>query len=82
MDDPGEAQNSTAGSKAKIFTAIQHGSGLVAVLGLFLTISAISTGRNPGMVTAGLIMTALGAIGFLAGRAAARRNRIGEKKIK
>ncbi len=79
MEGSGEEQNKTS-PKAKIFTAVQHSCGLVAFLGLFLAISAYNAGRNSGMVSVGLIMLGLGAIGFLAGWAASRRNRIDAKK--
>ena len=79
MDNSSAGQNKT-NSKVKIFTAIQHSSGLVAVLGLFLAASAYNTGRNPAMVSVGLVMIGLGLIGFLVGWAVSRRSRVQAKK--
>ena len=80
MSNPSGKQGSAVGPKAKIFTAMQHGSGLVVFLGLFLVVSALATGRNPQAVRIGLIMIALAAIGFLAGWVAGRRNQTVGKK--
>ena len=58
----------------KIWTAIQHSSGLVAALGLFIAISAYSSDSGSSTISVGLIITGAGLIGFIAGRTAAKRH--------
>lgn len=57
----------------KVWTAIQHGSGLVAGLGLFVAIAAFSTDPDSGIVLIGVIMAFVGLIGFIVGRIVGRR---------
>jgi len=57
----------------KIWTALQHSSGLLAALGLFFAISAYSNESGPRPVSIGLIIAGLGLVGFIAGRILANR---------
>ena len=60
-------------SKRKtVWTAIQHSSGLIAVLGLFLSVSAYSSQPDSSLVRAGVVMIVIGLLGFFVGRAARR----------
>ena len=61
-------------STPKVWTAIQHSSGLVAGLGLFVAVSAFATDPDSGLVLIGVIMTFVGLIGFIVGRTARRRH--------
>ncbi|MBI4525505.1 MAG: hypothetical protein HY695_17020 [Deltaproteobacteria bacterium] len=72
MEPQSDPRTPSVNSKTKAFTAIRHASALLAGLGLFVAISAVSTGRNPSMVKAGLIITAIGLIGCVAGWLAGR----------
>jgi hypothetical protein len=67
-DDPSDNRPSP-----KVWTAIQHGSGLVAGLGVFVAISAFSTDPDSGIVLIGVIMAFVGLIGVIIGRTAGRR---------
>jgi protein-S-isoprenylcysteine O-methyltransferase Ste14 len=67
--------SSTTRPSTKVWTAIQHSSGLVAALGLFVAISAYSTDPDSGVVFLGLIVAFVGLIGFIVGWTAGRRHR-------
>ena len=66
--------HSTTRPSTKVWTAIQHSSGLVGALGLFVAISAYSTDPDSGVVFLGLIVAFVGLIGFMVGRTAGRRH--------
>ena len=66
---------STTRPTTKVWTAVQHSSGLIAGLGLFVAISAYSTDPDSGVVLVGVIMAFVGLIGFIVGRTAGRRHR-------
>jgi len=51
----------------KVWTAVRHGSALVAALGLFVAGSAYATAPKSGLVSAGLAGTGLDVVGFLIG---------------
>lgn len=68
VPDPGGSKPSSP-----IWTAIQHSSGLVAALGLFVALSAYSSDPGSGIVLLGLGIAVAGVAGFLAGRAAKLR---------
>jgi len=58
----------------KIWTALQHSSGLLAALGLFFAISAYSNDSGSRPVAIGLLIAVLGLVGFFAGRILAKRS--------
>ncbi len=66
--------HSTTRPSTKVWTAIQHSSGLVGALGLFVAISAYSTDPDSGVVFIGLIVAFVGLIGFIVGWTARRRH--------
>lgn len=51
----------------KVWTAVRHGSALVAALGLFVAGSAYATDPRSGLISVGLAVTGLGVVGFLIG---------------
>ncbi len=59
----------------KVWTAIQHSSGLVAGLGLLLAVSSFATDPDSGLVLIGVIMAFVGLIGVIVGWTARRRYR-------
>jgi len=67
-------QSSTTRPSTKVWTAMQHSSGLVAALGLFVAISAYSTDPDSGGVFIGLIVTFVGLIGFIVGWTVRKRH--------
>ena len=67
MDDQKESPEiEDKSSKSKLLTAIGHTFGLAAFLGVFIFASAYSSDPNSGMVTAGVILTVAGVVGFAA----------------
>jgi len=58
----------------KIWTALQHSSGLLAALGLFFAITAYSSDSGSRSISIGLIIAGLGLVGFIAGRILAKRH--------
>ncbi len=62
--------SSTTRPRTKVWTAIQHSSGLVGALGLFAAISVYSTDPDSGVVFLGLIVAFVGLIEFIVGRTA------------
>ena len=66
----------TAARKSKVlFTAIQHGSGLLIFLGLFLAIPTYLSNPNSGLVTVGFGIAIVGIVGVLFGIFMSRRNK-------
>ena len=58
----------------KIWIALQHSSGLLAAVGLFFAVTAFTSDTGSQTVYIGLMVAALGLVGFVVGRYLAKRH--------